>query len=225
MKLAIFGATGRTGLQLVAQALAAGHEVTVLARRPEKLAVGDGQKLAVGDGQKLAVGDGQLTIVQGDVTDAGRVAEAVAGAEAVLSVLGPTSNKPEYLVSQGMGHIIAAMKAHGVRRLVVSAGAGVADPGDDPQLFHKVVGLLVRTLSRHVYEDMVRTVATVRSSELDWTIVRVPMLTDDPPTGKWKVGYVGRGPGARLSRADLAAFMLAQATDDRYLGQAPVVSN
>lgn len=209
MKLAIFGATGRTGQHLVRQALEAGHEVTALARTPEK----------------LNLENDLLTVIQGDVTDPARVDEAITGAEAVISVLGPTSNKPEYMVSQGMGHIVVAMDKQGTRRLVVSAGAGVADPNDDPKLINKIIGFLVRTFSRYVYEDMVHTVETVRASDLDWTIVRVPVLTDDPPKGDVKVAYVGKGMGSRITRADMAAFMLKQVEDETYLRQAPAISN
>ena len=191
------------------QALEADHEVTALVRTPAK----------------LTVNDDRLKVLQGDVTQADQVEEVVAGAEAVISVLGPTSNKPDFMVSQGMGHIIAAMDKHGIRRLVVSAGAGVADPNDDPKLPNKIIGWLVRTFSRYVYEDMVRTVEAVRASDLDWTIVRVPMLTDDAPKGDVKAAYVGKGMGSRLTRTDLAAFMLQQVEDKTYLGQAPAISN
>lgn len=209
MNLAIFGATGRTGQYLVRQALEAGHEVTALVRTPAK----------------LTVNDDRLMVLQGDVTHADQVEETVAKAGAVISVLGPTSNKPDFMVSQGMEHIITTMNKHGIRRLVVSAGAGVADPNDDPKLPDKVIGWLVRMFSRYVYEDMVRTVEAVRASDLDWTIVRVPMLTDDPLKGDLTVAYVGKGMGSRLARADLAAFMLQQVEDMSYLRQAPAISS
>ena len=70
------------------------------------------------------------------------------------------------------------MEQHGVRRLVISAGAGVADPNDKPRLINHLITLLVKALSRHVYEDMKRTVDVVRGSNVDWTIVRVPMLIE-----------------------------------------------
>lgn len=209
MKLAIFGATGRTGRHLVSQALERGHTVTSLARRP----------------QKLAQVARRITVVEGDVQDAAAVAQVVAGADAVLSVLGPTANRPDYQVTRGTEHILAAMEEYGVRRLLLSAGAGVADPNDAPQLFHRVITLLLKLLSRHVYEDMERTVQTVRASNIDWTIVRVPMLTDGPAQGQVKVGYVGKGPGARLSRADMATFMLDEAQKNQWVGRAPAISN
>ena len=89
--------------------------------------------------------------------------------------LGPTSDAPEFAVSRGMDHILAAMAAHGVRRLIVSIGAGVRDPLDQPTAVHAFFGALVKLLSRHAYEDMLRVNDTVRASTgIDWTIVRVP---------------------------------------------------
>jgi len=209
MKLTIFGATGRTGQPLVRQAIAAGHAVTVLARNPAK----------------LTLQDARLTVVQGDIKDAAQVARAVTGAEAVLSVLGPSGNTPVFEVSQGMRLILTAMREQDVRRLVLSTGAGVGDPNDTPKLFNHVMNALLKVAAGNVYEDMRRTVELVRVSDLDWTVVRVPMLTDDAPTGLIKVGYVGQGMGARIARADLADFMLRQVGDKTYLRQAPAISN
>jgi putative NADH-flavin reductase len=94
MKLVIFGATGRTGVHLVKQALAAGHSVTALVRTPAK----------------LTLQHERLTVLQGDAQDAAKVAQAVAGAEAVISVLGPTRNRPAFAVSKSTENILAAMR-------------------------------------------------------------------------------------------------------------------
>lgn len=209
MKLTIFGATGRTGKLLVQQALEAGHQVVAFARTPSK----------------LGIEHESLEVMQGVVQDAGQVTTAVAGTEAVLSVLGPTSNEPTYEVSQGMANILAAMDEHNVRRLIQTVGAGVGDPNDKQGLFDKVIKVALKLASRHVYEDMVRVNDAIRASDLEWTLVRVPMLTDDPPAGDVQVGYLGKGVGTRISRADIASFMLKQLEDDTYLRQAPVISN
>jgi putative NADH-flavin reductase len=209
LKIVIYGATGRTGRHLVEQALAYGHAVTVLARDPSRLD---------------AVPDG-LTVVTGDVRDAARVAQSVAGAEAVLSVLAPAGNSPKFGVSPGMDNILAAMQTQGVRRLIISVGAGIRDPQDRPTPVHALFGVLVKLLSKHVYADMAQVAARVRASGLDWTIVRAPMLTDGPMTGKIWSGYVGKEMGTRITRADLAAFMLQQLADPTHVRQAPAISN
>ncbi|HZD11525.1 MAG TPA: SDR family oxidoreductase, partial [Candidatus Binatia bacterium] len=192
MKLTIFGASGRTGQQLVIQALQRGHEVTAFAR----------------SSQKLAEYASHIRVVEGDAQDSDAVQRAVAGADAVLSVLGPTANSPDHQITRATRNILSAMNRHGVRRLVVSAGAGVGDPQDEPRLFNKLINLLLRTVSPHVFEDMKQVVATVRTSDVDWTVVRVPMLVDGPAKGQIKPAYVGKGMGPRITRADMASFML-----------------
>jgi putative NADH-flavin reductase len=205
----IFGGTGKTGRHLVERALAAGHHVTVLARTPSK----------------LDLEHERLRIVDGDVQDHSAVSEAVAGADAVLSVLGPTQNTPDYQISRGTAHILGAMRAHGVARIVISAGAGVGGEGDQPKLVNHLISFVLKVAARHVLEDMTRTVHAVRESDLDWTVVRVPMLTDDAPKGSVRVGYVGVNTGPRIARADMARFMLEQLDDTTHVRSSPVISN
>ena len=205
----IFGGTGKTGRHLVEQALAAGHHVTVLARTPGK----------------LDLQHERLRVVQGDVQDPDAVATAIKGSEAVLSVRGPTKNVPDYQVSRGTTHMLAGMRAHGVQRIVVSAGAGVGGEGDQPKLFNHLISVVLKLAARHVLEDMTRTVHAVRESDLDWTVVRVPMLTDDAPRGNVRVGRVGVNTGPRIARADMARFMLEQLDDTTHVRASPVISN
>jgi putative NADH-flavin reductase len=208
MHIAVFGATGQTGLQLVQQALQAGHEVVAFARNPSK----------------LGISHERLHSVQGDISDKATVTTAIQGANAVVSALGPSSNKPDFAVSQGMTNILSAMQQHNVRRLVISAGAGVRDPQDNPKLVDRFFGIVLRLVSGNVVADMEKTVALVRASDRDWTVVRVPRLTNGPATGQYKIGYVG-DIGTQITRADLAAFMLRQLSDTQFVRAAPAISN
>jgi len=209
VKITIFGGTGKTGQHLIQQALDAGYQVGVLARTPSK----------------LGLQHERLTIIQGDVQDAAKVSEAVKGVDAIISVLGPSPNNPELGVSKGTENIITGMQKNGVRRLVVSAGAGIGDANDKPTVIDTVIKTIIRLFSSKAYADMNRVSQVVRACNMDWTIVRVPMLTDDPKTGQVRVGYLGKGVGIRLARADMADFMLRQVGDKTYLRQAPVISN
>jgi putative NADH-flavin reductase len=204
----IFGGTGKTGRHLVDRVLGAGHHVTVLARTPGK----------------LDLQHERLRVFQGDVQDPAAVSQAIEGADAVLSVLGPTRNTPDYQVSRGTEHIVEAMRRQGVQRLVISAGAGVGGEGDQPRLFDHLISFALKLAARHVLEDMSRTVQAVRDSDLEWTVVRVPMLTDDAPKGSVHVGRVGVNTGPRITRADLATFMLEQLHESEHVRASPVIS-
>ena len=208
MKVTIFGATGRTGKHLVEEALRDGHEVTVLVRDPGK----------------LAAGHEGLRIVEGDVLIPSRVEETVAGADAVLSALGHTKASPKDVQTRGTKNIVAAMKKHGARRLVSLTGAGVRDPEDRPKPVDRVFSGLLKLLQRDVLEDAERHAEVIKESGLDWVIVRAPRLTNGPATGRYRVGTVGENSGTKISRADVAGFMLRQITDGSYVGRAPMVS-
>jgi putative NADH-flavin reductase len=210
MKVTIFGATGKTGRYLVEQALAAGHDVVAFARTPSK----------------LPLHHERLIVVQGDIHDAECVAQAIAGADAVIAALSPSrSDKVKDTMSVGAQNIVAAMKKHGVRRLVFSTGAGVPAPQDQPTPFGRIMGFLLKVMARDILEDSLRGVQSVRESGLDWTIVRAPMLTNGPKTGRVRVGYVGKEMRRTLSRANFADFMLRQLADTTYLQQMPLVTD
>jgi len=209
MKLTIFGATGRTGRPLVEQALAAGHTVTALVRDPAR----------------LPISHPQLHVVQGDVAEAAKVDQVVAGADAVLSTIGHTATSTKDVQTIATKYIVAAMQKHGVNRFVSLTGAGVADAKDRPKLIDKGFKFLLKRLQPDVLADAENHAKVVRSSGLDWVIVRGPRLTEKPHTGKYRVGYAGVGTGTVIPRADVADFMLKQVTDTTYVRDAPMVSS
>ena len=209
MKLVIFGATGKTGIPLVKQTLEAGHEVKAFVRSPEK----------------MPVKHERLELIQGDATDPKAVERAVQGVDAVLSALGHAKGSPDDVQTVATRNIVVAMKRHNVERIVSLTGAGVSDPQDRPKLADRVIKFLLKTLQKSVLEDAENHADVLRRSGLDWIIVRGPMLTEGKHTGKYKVGYIGKDSGMRVSRADVADFMLKQLTDNRYLQEAPMVSS
>jgi putative NADH-flavin reductase len=162
--------------------------------------------------------------VQGDVLAQKDVEQAVVGTGAVLSALGHTKTSSKDVLTEGAKNIVAAMNRHGVRRLVSLTGAGVRDPKDEPKLVDRVIGSLLKLVQRDLLEDSIGQARVIRESGLEWVIVRAPVLNEGEKKGEYRVGYVGKESGTRLSRADVADFMLRQTTDDTYLHQAPVVS-
>lgn len=208
MKLAVLGASGRTGRLLVEQALARGHEVRVLVRDPAR----------------LPLRHERLAVVRGDATNADDVADTVAGRDAVLSALGHAKGSPKDVQTTATRHLVAAMKAAGVTRVLSLTGAGVRDPHDKPKLVDQVFGLLLATLSRDVLRDAEAHARVLRESGLETTLVRGPRLTSGPRTGVYRVGYIGKDSGTQVSRADVADFMLRELEEGAWIHQAPVVS-
>ncbi|GAA0324174.1 SDR family oxidoreductase [Actinoallomurus spadix] len=199
MRLTILGATGGTGTQLVRQALERGHEVTAVVRDPARLDVPAHER---------------LDVVTADVMDPAAVTPAVAAADAVVSALGHRGTGPTTVCRDGARSAIAAMSETGVRRfLMVSAAGMVTDPGDGPLTRYVAKPILQRIL-RNGFADMRRAEEEVRGSDLDWTIVRPPRLTDKEGTGRYHTAADRsiRG-GVSISRADLATGILAMVPD------------
>jgi len=209
MKITVFGASGRTGIPLVQQALDAGHHVTAFVRTPSR----------------LPIQHERLTIVQGDVIDAAAVDRAIAGSDAVITALSPAKGAPIDLLPKAADHILAAMRAHNVRRLIWMTGAGVRVPQDQPKLIDHVFMFILSTFSRKTLEASRQAIEKVRQSDRDWTVVRAPRLLNGDYTGSVRVGYVGANTSTQLIRADAAYFLLGQAQDETYLRQLPMISN
>ncbi len=202
MKLAILGASGRTGRLIVEQALAAGHDVRVLVRTPAK----------------LGFTHARLRVVAGDATDAENVQRVAEGCDGVISALGPTKDRHD-ICSAAAVHVIGA----GVKRYVAISGAAIDVPGDSKDVVGRLVSLLVRTLSPAVFRDKVHEHELLAKSSVGWTLVRAPRLVDKPASGKTR-SSLARSPGASIARADLAAYALACASDGSLIGKAPFVA-
>ena len=199
MKLTILGATGATGTALTRQALAVGHEVTAVVRDPARLAV---------------PAHPRLRTVTADVMDPASIAPAIDGADAVLSAVGPRGTGPTTVIQDSVRSIIEAMGKTGTRRFLQVSGSVVADEGESPYLRYLLKPLARRTFLRHVCADMRRGEEEIRDSDLDWTIFRPPSLTGKAATGAYRTAIDRNLPhGFTVSRADLAACMLASLSD------------
>ena len=193
-RILVIGATGGTGRHVVRQALAAGHSVTALARDPAR----------------IDVRHERLSVLRGDVLDASSLAPAMAGRDAVVSSIGVTTGRaPTTLYSEGMRNIISAMRAAGVMRLVaVSAGPLSIDDGDTlpSRLLMKP---LLRAILKNPYADMAKMEEEIRESDLDWTIIRPPRLTNKSRSGHYRTAkHRSVRRGYFIARADLADAIL-----------------
>jgi putative NADH-flavin reductase len=197
VRLFVFGGSGGAGAQVLAQALDAGHRVTALARTPESIP-----------------SHARLTVLRGDVLEPEGWRGALAGHHAVLSCLGSPDRRPTTVYSQGIAGIVAALSDSGVRRLtcVTSASLGLSPVAPLGQRL--LIGRVVRPLYRHMYADMAKMEDIVAASDLDWTIVRPPRLTNGRLTGTYRTAVNGHLPRTRsLSRADLAHYLLNHLDD------------
>jgi len=208
MKIVVFGASRGVGLQVVKQALDAGHTVTAFVRSPEK----------------FEIKHGNLIVFKGDSMDASAVENAIAGQEAVISTLGPTRPSVPHMMEISAKNIVAGMKKHGARRLVSTTGAGVRQPEDQPKFIDRSMGFMLNLMAKDVLMDSVENAKVIQGSDLDWTIVRFPRLMDGEHTGKYRAGFVGKDSGTQLSRADGADFILKELTKEKWLRRSPMVS-
>ena len=212
MKIIVFGPTGGTGMQVVEQALAAGHAVTAVARRPEA----------------VTTKHPNLRVVKGDVLEPASLTDVLKGAEAVVSALGSHSGRhPTEVYSRGMKNIRAAMKAAGVRRVVALSAVPVSRPEEksfvDRYLVHPLLGLFFKGS----YDDLRRMEADLRTvNDVNWTVLRPPRLSNKPAKRDDRMAVESQLKGAEdISRADLAAAMLKVIEDKSLFHKVVVVAN
>lgn len=196
MKVAVLGAGGRTGREVVRSLLEHGHHVTAVVRNPR------------GDQLTESV-PGNVSVAVADVHDPAAVAAALNGVEAVVSALGGRPRQPTTVYSRGVEVIEQAMRATGARRLICLS-AGALDLGPHVPLGQRLVSrAVVRLLFRDGYADMSRMESALRTNDLDWTVVRVPGLTTKPGGGPYRVAEAPLDRPSTIPRADLAAYLVS----------------
>ena len=208
MNLLIIGATRGIGIQLLEQALQVGHTVTALVR----------------DAQKMPKQHDRLRVMQGDILDLESVQSAMAEQEAVCITIGiGITWKPVMVFSQGTRNVLEAMRRQGVRRLICITGIGAGDSkGHGGFLYDRFFNpIFLKT----IYEDKDRQETLIRASETEWTIVRPGLLTNGSLTKKYQViTDLTDVTAGKISRADVAHFILEELAANRYLGQTPLLT-
>jgi putative NADH-flavin reductase len=206
MLITLFGATGGTGRQFLDQATKAGHQVTAVVRDPAALDAND--------------------VVKGDVMDPAAIAPFIDGRHAVVTAIGSRdARRPTTVQTDSTASIVEAMRATGVRRLIVVSNSGMVTDGDGP-LTKALVKPILRRILVHGWTDMRHMEDVVTASGLDWTIIRPPMLTNGPLTGAYRsqLGRNVRG-GRRISRANVADSILRSLADDTTVGATVSIAN
>lgn len=211
MRIVVIGATGRTGLRVVEQALNRGHHVTALARRPDR----------------ICLRDERLVTAAGDALDRAAVVDRLAGSDAVISTLGVgTSRAPTVLYSQGIANVLDAMHVHAIRKLTVISAAPVGPRAEQPFLERRVALPILERLFGATYDDMRRMETLLRSSDVDWVSLRPPRLVDKNATGHYRVDAERPLEKSRsLTYGDLATALIDSLDREDLYRQTAFVAN
>lgn len=209
MHIAVLGGTGRTGVHVVTRLVSDGHALSMLVRDP----------------RSVPARAGSARIVIGEATNPAAIADLLAGAEAVISALGPDSNREGSLHTQTARVLIAAMRHAGITRFVGVSGAGVDMPGDAKSAPNRMASWLMQRFAGPAVADKAAEAATWAESGLDWTLVRPPRLVDGPASGRIEHHRHTSPSRTSITRADLAGFLVQVLVDGHYIRQAPLVAN
>jgi putative NADH-flavin reductase len=191
------------------EALAKGYFVKALVRSPEK----------------IVVLDESLQIIKGDVLDGQAVEKTIAGCDLVVSLFGHVKGSPEWLQTNGTKNIVAAMKKNGLEKIISLSGGGLPFPEkDEPQFADKMIRFIMKLTVPKILNDAIAHHKVLAESGLKWIIVRGPRLTNDGKKGSYRVGWVGVNGSTKISRADLADFIVKQVGSDTYNFQMPFIS-
>jgi putative NADH-flavin reductase len=212
VKVVVFGATGKTGREILEQSLAQCHEVTVFVRDPSKLTLDD---------ETISMED-RVRIVSGDVFDYSGVKQAVKGQEAVICSLGSNSLAKTTVRSEGTANIVKAMEEEHVDRLLVVSAMGTGESWSTLSFVNK---LFYATLLRSSRRDHEAQETVVKKSSLNWTILRPSGLTDDALTGSYAIGENIQVESSQIARADVAHAIVKELDEDAFERMAVTITN
>jgi putative NADH-flavin reductase len=216
MNIAIFGASGATGTLLTQRCLADGHYVRTLLRTPQKFPLRN-----------------QVHVIQGSPFDLSSVSQTIEGADAVLSALGAKSLKKEDVLERAVPQIVAAMQkslseTRPARRIIVLGSAGALPTALDKQPAWRrwiVQNIVYNTFLKWPVASQISQWNDLSHSNLDWTMVMPPMLTNAPARGTYRIDGDALPPnGSRISRADVADFMMQQIDNPQWIRKGVYIS-
>jgi len=208
MRLALFGATGRAGGAILRESRAAGHDVYALARSPGS----------------LGRDDPHVTAIAGDVRDTAAAGRVIDGADAVVSAVGGTQPGNPAVLRQGTASILAAMRRHGARRLIVIQGFHLPFPGDPQNAGAAAMRAMLRLWNRHLSADTYRMAEVLSQSDLDWTLIRMPRLTAGPLGEGYRTGLLSLGPWSSVTTGQVGHFTLSCLAAGGFVREAPMIA-
>ena len=203
MKILVFGASGQVGQYVVKKLLSNGHTVKIFTHNTNPFP--------------------DIESMSGDIHDANTVSDAIEGCDAVICTLGSWHTKTKDIQVSAMSNIIPAMKKHNVKKIVSVTGSGVFDENDTPSLFDKLNRTLLRIVATKVFSDGEQHIAMLRKSELDWVVIRSPIMNNHGVSGKYTLNTTFPKPWETVLRSDVALAMTHALTDITWLRSAPFI--
>lgn len=209
VKVAILGGSGKVGRFLIQRVSDAGYPMRVLMRNPDK----------------IKPIDGRMEIVQGNARDIASIRSLLQGCDTVLNALGQRKDKDEApIFSTATGHVLAVMKELGIRRYILVRAFSIDAPRDHKDLRTRLISRLVRWVIPEIWADWQKELDVLLSSNVEWTVVRIPILVDEPSLGQVRVDLASP-PGKKIRGGDIANFVVAQITEPTYVRKAPFIGN
>jgi len=206
MQVVVFGANGKVGSKIVQKLLNDGHFVRAFVHSESHLTKNP-----------------KLQIIQGDIHDAKKVADALDGGNAVISALGSWGTSSKDIVSSGMISIIPGMKTHGITRIVSLTGSGARDSLDHPGLLERINRWIIRIVARKVFDDGEKHIALLRKSKLDWTVVRSPAMRESTRNNGFQLSKKSPSPWASIVRDEVANAVVDLVANKEWRQAAPYI--
>jgi len=208
MKICIFGADGRTGVEVVKKCLEKKHSVVAFVYNPEA--------------KKYLPDD--IDVVDGNVLNKEEVSKAIEGSDAVISVIGHIKNSDPLMQTIGITNITESMEDHGIKRIISLTGTGVRTDGDKPSLFDKLGNIIIKLIDRERIIDGIKHAEVLKESGLDWTLLRVLKLSQSKsPDTSYKL--TPHGPAEAITpRSKVARIMVDLVESSKYVHKMPISS-
>lgn len=205
-QITVFGANGKVGSLVVSLALKRNYRVVAYVHRGHNFSK-----------------HSNLVIQQGDIYNARDVAKAVTGSTMVISALGSWHTSRKDILTSGMKNIIPAMEKHGIQRIVTVTGAGAWDDGDHINILQKFLHSMLSKVAPKILHDGEEHIRLLRASNLDWTAVRSPTMTNWGKKDTYALRMKLPSPFATINRHSVATALLDLAASNQYINQSPVI--
>ncbi|MBK5447633.1 SDR family oxidoreductase [Bacillus sp. TH22] len=206
-KIAILGANGKAGKFIVNHALEKGYQAKILTRTSEN----------------MRITNENIETIIGDARDLSTIQELLKGCRAVINAVGQPKNEP-YIFSTVMKHILKVMKEYEIKRYILISGGSLNVEGDQKGIVNKIGANLFQLFLPKMMRDKYKELEIIQSSDVDWTIVRLPFVIEGNGIGDIKESLVDM-PGIKIQNGDIAPFVIKQINSERYIGKCPLISN